>query len=64
MNPANFRPVSRLSTLLKLVKKIIETRMRSYLTSFKMITPRQYGFQASKVARCNISPTGHRLMQS
>lgn len=46
--PSNFRPISLLPTLSKLIEKLVKKRMWDYLTKFKLMASRQYGFQSSR----------------
>lgn len=44
----NYRPISLISNLNKILEKIIKTRMTSYLKKYKLISEFQYGFQEKK----------------
>jgi hypothetical protein len=43
-NPLNYRPITVLPILSKILEKIILSRLNSYLTSINFISPAQYGF--------------------
>ena len=47
-DPSNYRPVSLLPTLPKVVEKLVKRRIWHYLQSFNLITDKQFGFQTSK----------------
>jgi hypothetical protein len=42
----NYRPISLLSTFSKILEKIVQTRLISYLDASKLITPQQFGFRS------------------
>ena len=44
---SNYRPISILPTMSKLVEKCLKTRLMNYLTDFNLINPVQFGFQAN-----------------
>ena len=46
--PSNFRPISLLPTLSKVIEKLVKKRIWNYLQLFNVITAKQFGFQASK----------------
>ena len=46
--PTNYRPISLISNLAKIYEKIIKVRLDSYIRTFKILNPMQYGFQANK----------------
>lgn len=46
--PANFRPVSLLNTLSKIIEKLVKVRMIEFLNKNNILTPNQFGFQHSK----------------
>lgn len=43
----NYRPISILSFLDKVLEKLIETRLSRYLKKFNLLTPSQFGFRAA-----------------
>jgi hypothetical protein len=47
-DPSNYRPISLLSGMSKIMEKIIKTRLVNYLDKFNIIHGNQYGFQAGK----------------
>lgn len=47
-NACNYRPISLLSTLSKIVEKLVKRRMLEYLSRHNIISDTQFGFQPSK----------------
>ena len=47
-DPGNFRPISLLSTISKIVEKLVKVRMVSFLEQHKIIHFSQFGFQSQK----------------
>lgn len=47
-NPTNYRPISLLSTLSKLVEKVVNKRLVSYLEQNKLLGRNQFGFREGK----------------
>ncbi|CAB3246778.1 unnamed protein product [Arctia plantaginis] len=45
---SNYRPISVLSTLSKIIEKILNNRLLNYLNSNKIIVDNQYGFRQNK----------------
>lgn len=45
---SNYRPISVLPLFSKIVEKVINTRITTYLNKHKLISPSQYGFQRKK----------------
>jgi hypothetical protein len=43
----NYRPISLLSTFSKILEKIVQSRLVSYLNDHNLITPQQFGFRAN-----------------
>lgn len=46
--PSNFRPISLLPTLSKIIEKIIKNRMISFIQKHKILNLKQFGFQKNK----------------
>ena len=44
-DPGNYRPISLLSTLSKVLEKIVEQQLRRYLYNNGILYPKQYGFR-------------------
>ena len=44
-NPANYRPLSLLTSLSKVFEKIIYGRLFDYIDKFELFYPKQYGFR-------------------
>lgn len=49
-DPSNFRPISMLSTLSKLIERLVKHRVSSFLTANSILSASQFGFQASRGA--------------
>lgn len=47
-DPSNYRPISLLSTLSKLVESLVKTRLWSFLHKHSILNANQYGFQTNK----------------
>jgi hypothetical protein len=45
-NPANFRPISLLPVLSKVIEKLMYNRMLKFINKHNIISPNQYGFRA------------------
>ena len=45
-NISNYRPISILPTLSKIIEKCIETRLLHYSSIYNIINPSQFGFQS------------------
>jgi hypothetical protein len=43
----NYRPISLLSTFSKILEKIVQTRLTSYLETHNLISPNQFGFRSN-----------------
>lgn len=48
LNVSNYRPISLLSNLSKILEKYINNKLTEYLKSNYIISPNQYGFQSGK----------------
>lgn len=46
--PANYRPISLLSTLSKIIEKVVNVRLLKYLESKELLAANQYGFRSGK----------------
>ena len=44
-NKSNYRPISILPTLSKVLEKVVYSRLMNYITKLNIITPSQYGFR-------------------
>jgi len=44
-NPANYRPISLLPSLSKILEKLIVTRLKTFLSNTHVIPDSQFGFQ-------------------
>lgn len=47
-DPSNFRPISLLPTLSKIIEGLVKSRMVDFLTKHQILATCQFGFQASK----------------
>lgn len=47
-DPANFRPISLLTTLSKIIEKIVKKRLVIFLNRHSVVSDSQYGFQSGK----------------
>lgn len=47
-DPSNFRPISLLSTLSKIIEKLMKKRVLEFMTDNKILSYSQFGFQSSK----------------
>ncbi len=56
-NPTNYRPISLVPTLGKLLEKILEVQLRSFLNCYNIFYEDQYGFRASH-------ETGHAVTKT
>lgn len=48
LDPSNYRPISLLSSLSKIIEKVVNTRLMSYLEKKGRIVDNQYGFRQGK----------------
>ena len=46
--PSNFRPISLLPTLSKIIEKLVKNRVTSFLLRNNVLNPNQFGFQTNK----------------
>lgn len=44
----NYRPISVLSSISKIVEKLLNSRLQNYLNSFNILSPSQFGFRQGK----------------
>ena len=42
---ANYRPISILPTMSKIIEKCLKKRLTNFIDNFKILNPNQYGFQ-------------------
>lgn len=54
-DPSNYRPISLLTTLSKIIEKIVKIRLVEYLRTKDIITPEQFGFQEEERTQDAIS---------
>jgi hypothetical protein len=56
-DPSNYRPISILPSLSKILEKAVHTQFYSYLTENNLISPKQFGFRlkSSTVTACMCS---------
>lgn len=47
-NPSNYRPISLLPTLSKIIEKLVNRRLVSYMNKTNMLSENQYGFRAGR----------------
>lgn len=47
-DPSNYRPISLLATLSKVVEKLVKARLINFLLRFNILSSVQFGFQATK----------------
>ena len=60
----NYRPISILPTVSKLLERIVYNRLYSYLTINNILAPGQYGFQKGKSTELAILELQDRVIQS
>jgi exonuclease III len=56
-NPSNYRPISLLSSLNKIVEKVISTRLVGFLTDQNIIYPYQFGFRTNHSTELSLIET-------
>lgn len=57
-NPSNYRPITILPTVSKILEKVVHSQVYSYLLNKKLLTPRQFGFRpklSTEVALTNFT---------
>lgn len=47
-SPSNYRPISLLSTLSKILEKLVKKRVMNYLEKYNLLSQNQYGFREQK----------------
>ena len=60
----NYRPISLLITLSKLLEKVMYTRLYGYLESQKLLYPSQYGFRSKRSCEQAITELVGNILQS
>ena len=60
----NYRPISLLITLSKLLEKIMYTRLYGYLETQKLLYPSQYGFRTKRSCEQVITELVGNILQS
>lgn len=46
--PENYRPISLISVIAKIVEKVLNERLQNFIKKYKLISDKQYGFQEGK----------------
>lgn len=47
-DPSNFRPISLLSTVSKIIENVVNTRIQKFILKFGILSSNQFGFQKNK----------------
>lgn len=47
-NTENYRPISLITSLSKILEKVVEKRLNSFIDKFNILSPNQYGFRKQK----------------
>ena len=61
---SNYRPVSILPILSKIIEKIMEKRLRNFLKSYNILYDHQFGFQKGKSTSLAILDMCHKIVES
>jgi len=61
-NVSNYRPISKISVIPKIVSKIISTKINNYCSTF--LTHHQYGFRPKRSTNCNLTITKQIILDS
>ena len=64
LNPANYRPISLLPIIGKILEKIIYTRLYKFMEKYKIINKQQYGFQKNKSTEHALIDIHEHILQS
>ena len=64
LKASNYRPVSILPILSKVLAKIVQTRLVTFLEQQKIIFPQQYGFQKNKSTTITVLDLYTKLMHA
>lgn len=62
-NPSNYRPISLLSALSRILEEHVATSLSNFLYSNKLITPVQFGFVRHKSTTLQLIVLAHRIAQ-
>lgn len=54
-NPTNYRPISLITNLAKILEKVLKIRIQKYLEKYRLISEKQFGFQCGKSTQDAIS---------
>lgn len=63
-NPSNYRPISLINNLAKIMEKIIKKRLVSYLNKHRIINRNQYGFKSGISTEDAISDFLERIIEN
>lgn len=61
-DPGNYRPISLLSPLSKVLEHLIATRMKSFMAKYKLMSNNQYGFRPNHSTELAILELYHRII--
>ena len=64
INPFNYRPISILTHLSKILKKIISRRLVNFFEKYNILDKRQYGFRQNSLTSLAISDLCEQLLMS
>lgn len=63
-NPANYRPISLLSIVSKLLEKHVNRLVRDHLVANNLISPKQWGFTPGRTTASALTSTLHNALQA